>query len=530
MKAHVKRLAAFLLAVCLTLGCFALAEEVVESVPVDRAVEEVPWDLADGFEVWSEEAGVLAAEDEAAAAQPAAEIPASTPEPDPAAEPAAPVEPEATATPEPGPEYFSGPLQVHTITLKKATTKKNVTLGLSYQVQVNGETIRRCRTSDKKIASLSKAGVLTLRKAGKATITVTAESGSSYKLKLTVKDAPTPTTLKTVFTTRHCRLKWTGAKHATRYLVQVSGDGKKWKDFKSTAKTWLDVTGAVTGQVFFRVRAVLGDHFGGTSEVLSVLSAVTDAKVIMEESYRYGPTDHLNVTWTATPGATKYEVWRASLPSKKYKRIGTTKKTWFADTLAPTKLYSYKIRPVWNGLDNLPFCAPVNLWSGLEKNVLPPSDLTSSTGIILVVNKKAQVVTAYIEDAKGKYTLPLRHMICSTGMDYDRTRNGIYTINSHAGEWYTYSSGVVIRWPSVYRSGYYFHSPWYSRDHSTTLAYTVRRLGSRASAGCVRLKSNDAEWVYKYCPNGTTVYICDGGKRDDLKEAIKPRTVEVRGF
>ena len=179
----------------------------------------------------------------------------------------------------------------------------------------------------------------------------------------------------------------------------------------------------------------------------------------------------------------------------------------------------------------LPMSAPVTLWSGMKENVLPPDDLTSSTGIILLVNKKAQVVTAYVQDAAGAYTIPLRHMICSTGRTYERTRNGTYQLQGKHGEWYTYPgpSGDTIRWPSVYRSGYYFHSPLYDRDH-TIRSSTVRRLGKRASAGCVRLKSNDAEWVYKHCPNGTRVVIVDGKSIKALNEALKPRTVKVKGF
>ena len=122
-------------------------------------------------------------------------------------------------------------------------------------------------------------------------------------------------------------------------------------------------------------------------------------------------------------------------------------------------------------------------------------------------------------------------MICSTGRTYERTRNGEYTLLSKRGEWYTYPgpSGDTIRWPSVYRSGYYFHSPLYNANH-TIRGWTVKQLGSRASAGCVRLKSNDAEWVSKHCPLGTKVYICDGKEKKALREALKPADVKVKGF
>ena len=163
--------------------------------------------------------------------------------------------------------------------------------------------------------------------------------------------------------------------------------------------------------------------------------------------------------------------------------------------------------------------------------MLPPKGLDSDAGIILVVNKKAQVTTAYVKDEKGRYTIPLRHMICTTGRVYERTRNGTYVIESRKGEWYTYPGerGDTIRWPTVYRSGYYFHSPLCNRNHSIR-GSSVRQLGRRGSAGCVRLKVRDAEWVYHHCPNGTVVYICDGAAKDALKDRLYPKDVSVKGF
>ena len=565
MKACLTRLFSVLLIACLALGGFAFAEGDIESAPVDRAVEEVAWELSDvGFEVWTEEDGVSAAEDEAAEepADPeattdpdATEAPEQTVEPEITLEPEVTIEPEITVGPEPteipeptafpmqeglpkpdskaqlGPVYFREALKPITITLKKASASKRVIMGLPYVVRVKGEALAACASEDESTVMIDGTGALTLLRPGAASIAVDTASGERYTLALTVKEAPAPTGLSVTATRRKLVLHWNKVKHVTGYMVQVSAKGKKWQNFRATNKDKqkLNVTDAISGAVWLRVMTIQGDHFGGASEPVRVLAPVTDAKVIQEETYAFGPTDRVNITWSPSVGAYKYEIWRAALPSKDYTLIGTTRQTWFADVLSPTQLYSYKVRPVFKNLE-LPFCKPVNLWTGLEQNQLPLDDMTSSSGILLVVNKKAQVVTAYIRDAKGRYTLPLRHMICSTGMDYDRTRNGMYTINSHAGEWYTYSSGVVIRWPSVYRSGYYFHSPWYSRDHSTTLAYTVRRLGSRASAGCVRLKSNDSEWVYKHCPNGTAVWICDGGPRDSLKAALMPKDVAVQGF
>ena len=53
-----------------------------------------------------------------------------------------------------------------------------------------------------------------------------------------------------------------------------------------------------------------------------------------------------------------------------------------------------------------------------------------------------------------------------------------------------------------------FHSVLYSeKDESTLRKGSVYALGSRASHGCIRLKVEDAKWIYNNCPAGTTVVV-----------------------
>lgn len=424
---------------------------------------------------------------------------------------------------------------VRTIHLTENTTK-TVTIGLDYQIAVaRNESIRRVRTSDAGVATADKDGAITLVAPGRAVISVVTTANERLALTLEVKLAAAPKKVSVASTKKKFTLSWKASKQADGYLVQRSSDGESWEDFKAVGKsaTSAIVTDAVAGRTWLRVASLLGGRRGEASEAVSVLDPVENVKVICEESFLYGPTDRLNVLWEPVPHATGYAVYRAALPDGEYELIGTTKKTVFATLRSPTELHAYCVKPTWGNidLDALPMSEPVTLWTGFQDNVRPTSDLTSPTGIILVVNKQAQCVTAYIRDSKGRYTLPLRHMICSTGRDYDRTRNGVYPLQARRGEWYTYAgpSGITIRWPSIYRSGYYFHSPLYNRYHEISTT-AVRHLGSRASAGCVRLKTEDAGWVYHYCAEGTTVYICDGTPREDLRDALLPKDVAVVGF
>ena len=529
MNRRIAWLLALVLALMLPVSSLAEALPVEESVPVQEELPEaealdldVSLDqlIEDGAEAPEAAAGEVSEPEEGQTGE-------TTPEEVQPEEP----QPEETQPEEPQqeePSIFGDPIATKTLKITKTVTK-TVYMGIPYVLSVKGE-IKKTSSSAKKVATVANDGTVTLKKKGTAKITITRKSGSKIKVTLKVKATPAPGSPAIKASASGMKLSWSAAKYATGYLVQSSVDGNDWGDIAAldASARSVDVTDAVHGPTWFRVVAILGDHFGGTSAEVSALTEITGLKVICQETESKGPTDKMNVKWNACVGATAYEVYHATLPSDEYALIGTTENTWFPVTRAKTTLDAYRVKPLRAGLD-LPMSEPVTLWTGVQDNVLPPKSLTSKTGIILVVNKDAQVVTAYVKDADGKYTLPLRHMLCSTGKVYDRTKNGTYKLKARVEKWHHYSTGVYIRWPSIYRDGYYFHSPLYSSSKSLMMS-TVRRLGTRQSEGCIRLKVKDAEWVYKNCDTGTAVYICNGAKKKDLKKAIKVKDVSVKGF
>lgn len=78
------------------------------------------------------------------------------------------------------------------LSIKKSTTK-NVILGVDYQIKVPGKTIKRCKSSNKKVATVTDKGLIHTIKAGEARITITLKKGSDIKLKLKVIDPTVPT-------------------------------------------------------------------------------------------------------------------------------------------------------------------------------------------------------------------------------------------------------------------------------------------------------------------------------------------------
>lgn len=81
------------------------------------------------------------------------------------------------------------------VTVKKPyinTTKKTINKGKSFTLKLTGTSIKSVKSSNAKVASVTKKGKVTGKKAGKATITLTGKDGKKYTCKVTVKETETP--------------------------------------------------------------------------------------------------------------------------------------------------------------------------------------------------------------------------------------------------------------------------------------------------------------------------------------------------
>lgn len=105
-------------------------------------------------------------------------------------------------------------------------------------------------------------------------------------------------------------------------------------------------------------------------------------------------TDGIKVTWTKTPGAKKYAVYRAYSEYGTYKKIGSTKKYNYTDTKAPLgKTCYYKVKAITSSGNRIS-----NVDSG-KKKLKPVSALTTtnvaSSGKIKLSWKKVKGATSY---------------------------------------------------------------------------------------------------------------------------------------
>ena len=114
----------------------------------------------------------------------------------------------------------------------------------------------------------------------------------------------------------------------------------------------------------------------------------------------------------------------------------------------------------------------------------------NNTPYYIKVNYGAQVVTIYGKDANGDYTVPVKAMVCSTGTA--TPKSGVYTIPGR-WTWGKLFGNVYGQYCVKITGNILFHSVPYLRkgDHASLEYWEYDKLGTAASAGCVRLKVED---------------------------------------
>lgn len=139
-----------------------------------------------------------------------------------------------------------------------------------------------------------------------------------------------------------------------------------------------------------------------------------------------------------------------------------------------------------------------------SKENINSNNITGDTPYFIKVNCGAQVVTIYKKDNSGNYTVPYKAMICSTGTD--TPKSGIYKIPGR-WNWGELVGNVYGQYITVITGEILFHSvPYLERYNPGSLEYEeYDKLGTPASAGCVRLTVEDALWIWNNCENGTKV-------------------------
>lgn len=125
------------------------------------------------------------------------------------------------------------------------------------------------------------------------------------------------------------------------------------------------------------------------------------------------------------------------------------------------------------------------------------------------INRARNFAIAYGVDKDGRYSVPYKAFVCSTGLNEGDTPTGVFTM-SDKYTWrlmvdYSYAQYAIrISGPIMLHSVPYYHQ---SKDSLESEEYN--KLGEPASLGCVRFNVKSIKWIYDNCPAGSTVVVYD---------------------
>jgi len=196
-------------------------------------------------------------------------------------------------------------------------------------------------------------------------------------------------------------------------------------------------------------------------------------------------------------------------------------------TMAAVKVFQeYNGLPVGDGeMDEDTWNALFNTADVVDAQCTPrPTPMPTLVPYYVVVDVKNQATKVYAIDENGEYTIPVKQMICSTGMVGTPSDLGDFVTNGRRAQWAYFSLyGSHARYWTRINDNIAFHSVIYNEvDNMALSVKSYNKLGSRASHGCIRLLVSDAKWIYENIRAGTTIHITEDLPLDEeLRYAIK---------
>ncbi len=232
------------------------------------------------------------------------------------------------------------------------------------------------------------------------------------------------------------------------------------------------------------------------------------------------------VSWKKISGATGYQVYRSTSKNGTYKKVKTitsgSTTSYTNYLLTANKTYYYKVRAykTVNGK---------NVYGSFSavKSVKPKA-ATSST-YYLRVNIKTNCTVAYAKNFSGKW-VAVKAFVTSAGANgASKSIIGThYTIAKY--RWKYMHENCYTQYATRIVGHYLFHSVPYSKAKPNTLwTASYNKLGSHASAGCIRMDVISSKWIYDHCPLKTKVVVTYSSSDALTKPTAKKISSSVTG-
>ena len=127
------------------------------------------------------------------------------------------------------------------------------------------------------------------------------------------------------------------------------------------------------------------------------------------------------------------------------------------------------------------------------------------------VNRARNSFTVYTKDGENGYIIPYKVFLCT--VNGTETPLGTYKFYAKYRWKYMHDDPtgrpIYCQFLNRFKNGYIVHSLIY-KDKADSYYFdadSYNNLGAQSSDGCVRLRADQAQWVYENCPNGTSITI-----------------------
>lgn len=163
----------------------------------------------------------------------------------------------------------------------------------------------------------------------------------------------------------------------------------------------------------------------------------------------------------------------------------------------------------------------------ITQTIAPEEPEVVDIAYYIKINYTENTLTVYGKDADGNYTVPMKAFACSTGKA--TPRSGVYPLKPYRGTWVGLMGGVCGQYGWQIVGDIMLHSVPYSRrgDKTSLITSYYDKLGTTASAGCIRLTVEAAKWIYDNCVVGTNVEFYSSSDPGPLG---KPSTQKISDY
>ncbi|MBQ0037798.1 MAG: PASTA domain-containing protein [Clostridiales bacterium] len=326
------------------------------------------------------------------------------------------------------------------------------------------------------------------------------------------------------------RITWSAVDGAASYKLYRSSDRDSgYKALTGTKNTHITNTTARSGRTYYyKLAAVSKAGICTYSKPIKVVVKCAQPEVTVKlingisdsKPYVGKPV----VSWLVVDGAKSYQVYRAASKNGTYKLLTTTSRTYFKNIDASSgKTYYYKVKAI--GTDSAANSSFSSVKSVTTSRKTPSYNVPYYTYTIKV-NYQTNTATVYTYDEDGNYTVPVKAMICSTGVD--TPLSGTYSL-AYTGKWEWLRMGdddyVYGHYTTQITGDILFHSvPYLERGNRNSIEYwAYDYLGYAVSAGCVRLQVKDALWIYNHKSDIRSVKFYSSSNPGPLGQPVAPK-------